>query len=321
MISEATRKLLLVSKIKGVGKKTLLDLTADRLFYELPEAELHSSIPELRGLIPGSAALSKARIAVETDLEWAAKQDASILSPHDATYPHLLRKLKDRPPLLFVRGKPQNFSSKSVAIIGTREPSAHGIVVAERISKHFAGNGWQVISGLAIGLDTVAHRAALESDGSTVAVLAHGLDTIYPKSNVSLAQRILEQGGLLVSEYAYGTPSFPGHFVERDRIQAALARGVIMVQSGETGGSWHASRAALDFGRWLIIPAPTAKDTTSQHPKSRGNYLIAEGTEREKLDVLGRDSAALRHVFVLRSREDYSDAEERLLAGDGAVVV
>ncbi|WP_155629301.1 DNA-processing protein DprA [Burkholderia territorii] len=313
MISDVTRKLLLVSKVKGVGKRTLLDLTADRLFYELPDSDLHSAIPELRSLVPGSLSFSRSMSAVDTDIAWAEKQEASILSPMDAGYPELLRPLKDRPALLFVRGNPTAFSTKAVAVVGTREPSVHGKMTGERVTKYLVESGWQVVSGLAVGLDTVAHETTLLGDGSTVAVLAHGLDMIYPRANAGLAERILEKGGLLVSEYPYGTPSFPGQFVERDRLQAGLARGVIMVQSGETGGSWHASRAVLSYDRWLMVPAPTARDVADRHPKSRGNFVMAEGTERDKLQILKCEPSALERVFVFRSKDDYAAIEEKLL--------
>ncbi|WP_186193482.1 DNA-processing protein DprA [Burkholderia gladioli] len=304
--------MLLVSKVKGVGKRTLVDLTADRLFYELPESDLHSAIPELRNLVPGSASFSRSMSALHADIAWAEKQGASILSPLDADYPELLRPLKDRPALLFVRGNPAAFSTKAVAIVGTREPSAHGKLTGERVTKYLVEAGWQVVSGLAVGLDTVAHETTLLGGGSTVAVLAHGLDTIYPKSNADLAERILENGGLLVSEYPYGTPSYPGQFVERDRLQAGLAKGVIMVQSGETGGSWHASRAAIHYHRWLMVPAPTARDVADRHPKSRGNFLISEGAEQDKLQILKCEPSALERVFVFRSKEDYAAIEDKL---------
>lgn len=321
MISTLTRKLLLASKVKGVGKRTLLGFSEDRLFYELTEYEWYRDIPQLSAFVPSSAAFSDALVLAQADIEQAEKQNCRILSAWDAEYPDLLRTLDDRPPLLYVRGDPANFSKKAVAIVGTRSPSPHGEIVTARISAYFARKGWQVVSGLAKGIDTVAHQVTLQESGSAVAVLAHGLDTIYPKQNANLAQEIIDTGGLLVSEYPFGTPGFPPNFIERDRIQAALSRGVIMVQSGETGGSWHASRAALRYKRWLLVPAPTRRDMSMAHPKARGNYIMVQGTDSEKLEILKCEPAALTQVFPLHSKDDYEHAEMVLLGEQDTVSV
>lgn len=314
VISEITRKLLIASKIKGVGRSTLLELASDRLFYELPLGQWHEHDPQLRGLRPGSSAFAQAVAAAEADIEQADKFSCSIISCADAAYPRILRTLSDRPPVLYIRGDPTTFSDKSVGIIGTRSPSARGQVIAERISAYFARQGWQIVSGLAKGVDAIAHQVAVRERAQAVAVLAHGLDKIYPKENVTLAEKILESGGLLVSEYPFGTPGFASNFIERDRIQAALSRGVVMVQSAETGGSWHACRAAIRYGRPLLVPAPTARDAAEQNPKARGNFLMAFGSQVDKMELLKCAQADLRHLIILKSKNDYPSAEESLLA-------
>lgn len=313
MISAATYKLLIASKVKGVGKRTLIELARDRLFFELEPKHWHLDIPQLRSLEPSSPQYSKAMAQADKDVESAERQDGTVLSVQDAAYPELLLQVNDRPAILYVRGSPDAFSKKAIAIIGTREPTKHGEVTGHRIATYFAGNGWQIVSGLAVGLDTVAHESTLLSQGSTVAVLAHGLESVYPKQNAILAERILDSGGLLVSEYPYGTPSFPAHFVERDRIQAALSKAVIMVQTGESGGSWHASRAALRYGRRLAVPAPTSVDEAQGEPKVQGNVALATGTASAKMALLKCEISDLSRLTILRSRDDYPEFERVLL--------
>lgn len=313
LISAATYKLLIASKVKGVGKHTLIELARERLIFELEPHHWHLDIPQLRSLEPSSPEYSKAMAQADKDVRSAERQGGTVLSVRDAAYPELLLQVNDRPAILYVRGSPNTFSRKALAIIGTREPTKHGELTGHRITSYFAQKGWQIVSGLAIGLDTVAHEAALLSHGSTVAVLAHGLEQVYPKQNANLAQRILDGGGLLVSEYPYGTPIYPAHFIERDRIQAALSKAVIMVQTGESGGSWHASRAALRFGRRLAVPEPTSVDAAKSEPKVQGNVALATGTASSKMALLKCENSDLSRLTILRSRDDYPKFERILL--------
>ncbi|EIN00441.1 Rossmann fold nucleotide-binding protein [Paraburkholderia hospita] len=313
-VSDYTIRVLIASKVKGVGRKTLQALTREPLFFQVKLEELAETFPELAPLQPASMAFDKAVKAAEDDLAQASGHGHTILSPLDPDYPKLLAATEDRPALLYVAGDPARFSTKAIAVIGTREPSEHGIETARRITQYFVKAGWQIVSGLALGLDSVAHKETLNRDGSTVAAMAHGLDAVYPKSNASLADAIVEKGGLLVSEYAYGTPAFSGQFVERDRIQAALSRAVVMAQSDRGGGSLHASRAALRYGRFLVVPVATQMDIASGYEKARGNIALTTGSVAEKLSILKCQQADLERLIVLRSRNDYETIESTLLA-------
>lgn len=313
MISEVTYRLLVASKLKGVGKQTLRQLSRDRLFFELDCADWAENFPELKNFTPASTAHRLAISAAEADIQAAETTGGTILSWRDSAYPKLLRQIPDSPILLYVRGSVSLFTDKALAVIGTRQPTEHGKKTAARITEFFSSQGWQIVSGLAIGLDTVAHETALETRASTIAVLAHGLDTVYPRQNRQLAESILENGGLLVSEYAYGVPSFPGNFVERDRIQAALGRGVVMVQSDESGGSWHASRAALRYERWLLVPRPTNRDITAGQPKIRGNLKILNSNQNELAQFLQCDVSRLERLAIIKSKADYYNIEQDLL--------
>ncbi|MEG2280226.1 MAG: DNA-processing protein DprA [Comamonas sp.] len=312
MISEDTRKLLILSKIKGVGKKTLNDLAQDNYFFKLSISDWLTSIPKLFAKNANEEIIKNAIEAAEYDISEAKNNCDFILSIKDDYYPALLKNTKDKPAIIFVRGDPKNFSTKSIAIVGTRDPSEHGIITAERLTDYFSNQGWQIVSGLALGIDTIAHKTTIKNSCSTVAVLAQGLDKIYPKENKELTERILENNGVLVTEYSYNSTTFRSNFVERDRIQAALARGVLMVQSDETGGSWHASRAALNYGRNLLIPIATKKDIFIDYPKSRGNRVMMDGSDLDKTKILHCSISDLDKLFIIKSKEDYSIAEKLL---------
>jgi len=303
-ISLQTGKLLALSMLKGVGPATLRMALNTANFATSSMEAVAKQVPRLAAVMQPTLwneALEKAEMQVEQ----AEKSDARILSVLDPEYPALLRATKDDPVILFVKGLLAERQEQSVAVIGTREPTKHGVMVAERTTQFLVDSGWSVVSGLALGLDAVAHQAALKAGGHTVAVLAHGLHTVAPSKHKSLAQEILEKGGALVSEYRFGVDPRPEFFVKRDRIQAGLAQGVVMVQSDLKGGSLHASRASLDYGRWLAVPEPTQLDADNAEPKVQANGLIAAGDVAKIAELLMCSAADVRRVIVLRSREDY----------------
>jgi DNA processing protein len=199
-------------------------------------------------------------------------------------------------------------------VIGTREPTRHGEIIAERVTSYYAAQRWSIVSGLALGVDALAHRATLSAGGHTVAVLAHGLDTVAPKNHTALAQEILAKDGALVTEYPYGTRPYGPQFVKRDRIQAGLAAAVVLIQTDLRGGSLHASRAALEYGRVLAYPVPTEADIAREEPKIQGVLLIDRGEPSEVAAFLKCKAPALSRVRPLRSRDDYGVLEAELLA-------
>jgi DNA processing protein len=167
-------------------------------------------------------------------------------------FPVNLRGLKGRPGVLYALGSRELLeNSRAAAVIGSLTPTPEGIEACRRITLGLVERGFVIVSGLAAGCDSAAHRAALEAGGSTIAVLAHGLDYCYPASNRGLRDAILEQGGLLLSEYPPGTRPRRYFFVARDRIQSGLSRGVILIQSDLTGGSMHTLKFAEKQGRLL----------------------------------------------------------------------
>ena len=305
-ISPATGKLLALSILKGIGPATLRKMAGMVNFETATPESLSHQFPSNSTILRDSQAWSQALDEAEKQADEAERHGAQILSPLDPDYPALLAATKDDPFLLYVRGTLAPDPAKSVAVIGTREPTSHGVVIAKRITQYLTEQGWSVVSGLAKGCDAIAHQAALDHGGHTVAVMAHGLHTVAPKTNQRLAEDILNKGGALVSEYRFGVEPRPEFFVKRDRIQAGLAQGVVMIQSDLKGGSLHASRAALDYGRWLAAPYPTDPDRLNREPKVQANLTFAEGSEQDRMELLRCSASALDRVVILRSRDDYA---------------
>lgn len=304
-VSSATLALLTLSMLKGVGPATLKKATALPGFADMPIEELATFLGVIDKALAEPDAWILAQKAAATQVDEARRHQARILSAVDAEYPLLLSSTKDDPFILFVKGTLAYPSEQSVAVIGTREPTTHGKLIAKRITEFFVEQNWSIVSGLATGCDAVAHQAALDAGGHTVAVLAHGLQMIAPTKHKRLAAEILASGGALVSEYPFGQTVRPQQYVKRDRTQAGLAQGVVMIQSDIKGGSLYASRASLDYGRWLAVPYPTDKDRHNGAPKVQANLLIADGTDEARTDLLRCSLTKLKKIIVLHSRQDY----------------
>ena len=309
-------RLFELSQLRGIGPKTLRALAGRKDLGRASEEDLRYMDARLARALKEPGAFEQARSAARQQQDQADSQDTWILCSIDADFPALLRKTDDAPMFLYVQGSVDSLAEKAVSVIGTREPTRHGLMIAERLTQHFAEQGWSIVSGLALGCDAAAHRAALSAGGKTVAVLAHGLQTIAPLQHAELAEQIVASGGALVTEYRYGVEPAPPLFVQRDRIQAGLSKGVAMIQSDLDGGSLHASRAALRYGRRLAVPRATSADIEASQSEIKANVLLAEGGDEEKMKLLQCDAAALSRVRVLTSREDY-EVWERELEADG----
>lgn len=193
-----------------------------------------------------------------------------LVTVMDPDYPPLLREIHDPPFALFYRGRLPDPELPAAAIVGTRSPSGSGVLAAERLGRDFGYAGIPVASGLARGIDAFAHRGNLDGGGTSIAVLACGLEQIYPKSNSRLAQRLLECGGCLISEYPPGDPPLSFHFPQRNRIISGLARGVIVVEAPEKSGALITADFALEQGRDLfvvegLLDSARGKGTKSLH--------------------------------------------------------
>ena len=191
----------------------------------------------------------------------------------DYDYLRDLPHIPDPPKKLFIRGKLPAKRVKTVAIVGTRKPSAYGREIATKIASECAKNGIVVVSGLALGIDSIAHRAAIDSGGKTIAVLANGVDKIYPRSHEDLGQKILQTNGAILSEYPNNTPARPWQFLARNRIVSSLADAVVIIEAASRSGTLSTANHALDQGKEIFaVPG----NITS--PLSAGcNQLIKNG--------------------------------------------
>ena len=314
-VSPETMRLLTLSMIKGIGSQTLRRVSTVPAFHSMSVDALAPFISTTEQPLT-QALWNEATDAANDQLEKADKHQVAILSPFDSKYPALLHHSHDHPGLIWVRGKLAATPEKSIAVIGTRNPTGHGRIVTQRLTEFLVTEGWSIVSGLALGCDATAHEAALDADGHTVAVLAHGLHMTSPSKHQMLADRIIEQGGSLVSEYPFGQAPASQMFVKRDRTQAGLSKAVVMIQSSLKGGSLHAARAALSYGRWLATPYPTKKDLLINDPHIQANLLCANGDAQQKRDLLRCQPDSLKNIIVLKSKADYHPMLDRISANN-----
>lgn len=218
--------------------------------------------------------------------DWAVRGIQPIYRSDDA-YPMALNDLADPPLVLFVKGQWTALSPIRTSVVGTRRASSYGVEAATWVAETMAAAGCTVVSGLALGIDTAAHRGALSSDGHTIAVLGCGVDVCYPPSNAKLYRTIAHHGAL-ISEYAPGTPVEKWYFPERNRLIAALGTALCVVQAGEQSGALRTVDYALELGREVfVVPGPI----TSVHCRG-SNRLIQDGSQvlldpNDCLKVLG----------------------------------
>lgn len=190
----------------------------------------------------------RGRLDLDAEMAKLSAHGMRALTWEDEDYPRLLKEIDQSPPVLYVAGEFAPTDEWSVAVVGTRQPSAYGKEVARRLATGLAMNGVTVVSGLALGIDGVAHRAALDGGGRTVAVLACGLDSVYPVSHKDLAERIRRQGAL-VSDYPIGAKPEALNFPPRNRIISGLSLGTLVVEGGLDSGALITLRFALEQGR------------------------------------------------------------------------
>ena len=194
----------------------------------------------------------KARAAAEAELKRAAVENAIVLSFDCPEYPERLKEIYDPPPVLWVRGDVKLLERPSIAVVGTRHPTPYGSGVAEMLSRDLAARNLLIVSGMARGIDTCAHKGALAARMPTVAVWGTGIDVVYPKENRKLAEEILASGGAIVSEVPMGTFPAPQNFPRRNRILSGLSVAVLVVEASENSGTRVTARCAAEQNRDLI---------------------------------------------------------------------
>lgn len=222
------------------------------------------------------------RGSIDPDVEMAdlAKEGVAALTWNDPTYPTRLKEIDDPPPVIYVRGHLAPSDELAIAVVGTRRPTPYGRQVAEEIAQQLATNRLTIVSGLARGVDAIAHRAALQSGGRTVAVMACGLDLVYPPEHSRLSREICETGAV-ISEQPLGTQPRGDYFPRRNRILAGLSLGVLVIEADFKSGAMITARQALDYNREVFaIPGSIFS------PQSRGtNASIQRGEAKLVLSV------------------------------------
>ena len=213
------------------------------------------------------------------------KSDIYPIAVTDEDYPKRLHTIhKDRPPVIYIKGSLEAIQTNSlvVAIVGTREPTDRGIKAAYDFGCVAAKNNVPVVSGLAYGCDYYGHSGCIEQGGAAIAILAHGLDMVYPAEHRDFANQIVEEGGCLLSEYQPGKQATRWSFVARDRLQSALSDIVIVIQTGERGGTHHTAKSAQTQQRKILCVKPHESDLAD--PQVRGNSNIVDRLDADWIE-------------------------------------
>lgn len=272
------------------------------------------SSSELARFLPTDLDFSKARKLVDPEKEWQEleKEKIEIITIVDKAYPKLLKHIPHPPFILYVRGSKEILKNKCFGVVGTRALTDYGRRATPDIVRDIVRSGLTVVSGLAAGIDTLAHKAALDNGGKTIAVLGCGPDdrTIFPQQNLKLAHKILETGGTIISEYAPGTQGRAFTFPQRNRIISGLSLGVLVVEADIKSGAMITAYDAIDQNRDLFCVPGSIYGKTSQGT----NFMIQKGA---KLVVTGQDILEEYGIYLdkkeIKIKAD-SPVEEKILA-------
>lgn len=244
------------------------------------ERVFQASLTELEGAgLPAAAAQfvfgGKALEAAEEEFNRVAEAGGSVLTPEDEAYPERLREIYDPPAVLWIRGEAKVLARPGIGVVGTRHPSVYGAGMAELLSRDLAHRQLTILSGMARGVDTAAHKGALDASGKTVAVWGTGIDVVYPKENKKLAEQIVASGGTIVSEYPLGTFPAPQNFPVRNRIISGLSVGVLVIEAGEHSGTRITARCAMEQDRDVYAVPGNVTNKNAWGP----NTLIKQGAK------------------------------------------
>jgi len=291
---------------------TLLDHFSSPEEVWLASVNELSSLPGFRG-VAGEVVSGRSEEKLDNELELARKLELDITTLVDPDYPVLLREIEAPPAVLYMKGRKRIDTARTIAIVGTRRSSGYGRAVARRLARELGAMGLVIVSGLAVGIDTAAHRGALETNAHTVAVLGSGFRHIYPAANAKLAERIGEMGTLL-SEYPVDTKPAKWTFPQRNRILSGLSRGVVVVEAGVRSGALITARFALEQGREVLAVPGNLTSASSAGP----NRLIKDGAKLvETVDDIVQEFPDLccsneKSRVKERKRISLSEAQQRV---------
>lgn len=302
LTQEETLEWLALLMVPGLGTISSVRLLNK---FKSPQAILRATADELQGA--GLSAAQAHNVASGCSYEDAVDQQnkmvatgAQLISVQDPRYPQQLREIYEPPLLLFALGRTELLSSPSIAVVGTRRPTPYGVAATERLTADLAKAGLTIISGMARGVDTAAHKAALNENGDTIAVFGCGVDVLYPADNRKLYQDIAKRG-LLLSEFPLGTPAYPQHFPIRNRIVSGISLGVLIVEGAQHSGSAITAKLAMDQGRDVFAVPGNITSKMSWGP----NLLIKQGAKlvQEWSDVTNELPVSVRRSLVDRAKQ------------------
>lgn len=322
-ISDGDRLAWLTLKlIPELGNRSLLRLIRH---FRTPGAILRASAAELEAVPKlherARTALLNRKSLPPPEKEWERLQRDNIrlLCLNDPDYPANLAAIPDPPAALFVRGSLEPRDLVAVAVVGSRSASPTGIAFTEKLCRDLAANGVTIVSGLALGIDSAAHRGTLNQNGRTLAVLGCGLDIYYPYKNSSLHDRIAESGALF-TEFPPGTVPLPWHFPARNRIISGLSLGVVVVEAAEKSGSLITARLALEQGKdvFAVPGMPMSFRSVGPHTLIRQGAKLAEKAEDILEEILPSIRPSWLPAVTTRRkpetpRSDYSPAENEII--------
>jgi DNA processing protein len=275
LTADETAAWIQLTLIPGLGEESLRKLLGE---FGSPEDIFAASTAALARVVktPVASAIAKGidDSAVAPALRWLALDNHHLVTLGDAHYPAQLLNIADPPPLMYAVGRLELLSAPSVAMVGSRNASPGGIDNAQNFARALSEAGLTIVSGLALGIDAAAHRGALQGQASSIAVIGTGMDIMYPKRNLALARQIAKEG-LILSEFALGTPALAANFPRRNRIISALAKGTLVVEASPSSGSLITARLSAEQGREVFaIPG------SIHSPFSRGCHaLIKQGAK------------------------------------------
>lgn len=260
----------------------------------------------------------KGKIDPENHLKALAKLGIKVILVEDDSYPGLLKEVADHPQVLFVRGNFKSEDELSLAVVGTRKPTAYGREVTEKLVMELACNGFTIVSGLARGIDGIAHRSALEAGGRTIAVLGGGVDRVYPPEHVGLAKDI-SQHGAVISEFAPGKLPVPGNFPARNRVISGLSLGVLVIEGASKSGTKITASLAVEQNRQVFaVPGPI----TSRYSQAPADLLkLGAKPVTEVGDILEELAAGGMGKGGLKIVQKRREIDIEKLSGDERLIV
>lgn len=285
---------LLFNRVNGLGPRRLSRLleycgTPDKVWHA--DREQLSKVPDIPPAIIDEIITKRKQLNPQVELQRLKEMGIGVLFLDEPDYPPLLKEIFDPPKVLYFRGNPAVFTKRTFGIVGARKASHYGLSVSESIAGDLAAAGLCIVSGMARGIDSAAHKGALTSSGTTAAVLGCGIDIVYPRENRKLMDEIIKTG-IVVSEFPPGTSPIPGNFPQRNRIISGISEGIMIVEAAEKSGSLITTDFALEQGRDVFaVPGQvTSSLNRGAHRLIKQGARLVE-TAADVLEELGIESS------------------------------